>query len=70
MRNLFLAITLALVPISAQAVYEPLVITPSDAHRDAALLRRALETVHPGLYRYTDKVHVDAAFNRLEAATS
>ena len=70
MRNIFFAITLALVPISAQAGYEPLLITPSDAHRDAALLRRALETVHPGLYRYTDKVHVDAAFNRLEAATS
>ncbi len=34
------------------------------------MLRRALETVHPGLYRYTAKAEIDAAFARLEAAAA
>ena len=30
-------------------------------------MRRALETIHPGLYRYVSKAQVDASFARLEA---
>ena len=48
------------------AVYEPRVLTPSQASEDIALLRRALEDVHPGLHRYTPKVRMDSAFARLE----
>lgn len=70
MRNLLLATALGLGTVPAQAAYQPLVIAPLDAQRDVALLRRALETVHPGLYRYTPKPAIDAAFSRLEAATS
>lgn len=33
---------------------------------DVRLLRRAYETLHPGLYRYTTKPEMDALFDRLE----
>lgn len=42
-------------------------LTPVQAASDVALLRRALETIHPGLYRYVPKREMDAAFARLEA---
>ncbi|WP_310498264.1 S41 family peptidase [Sandarakinorhabdus sp.] len=42
-------------------------LTAEQASSDVALLRRALETVHPGLYRYTPKRDMDASFTRLEA---
>lgn len=70
MRNLLLAAALVLGTVPAYAGYEPLVISPVDARRDVALLRQALETVHPGLYRYTSRAAIDAAFARLEATTS
>ncbi len=54
----------------ASPLYTPRQISAEDATRDVALLRRALETVHPGLYRYTPKAQIDAAFARLEAAAS
>ncbi|MCL9982575.1 MAG: S41 family peptidase [Erythrobacter sp.] len=50
--------------------YTPRVLTAAEASSDAALLRRALETVHPGLYRYASKAEIDAAFARLEAAAA
>lgn len=34
---------------------------------DVRLLRRAYETLHPGLYRYNTKPEMDALFDRLEA---
>ncbi len=34
---------------------------------DIRLLRRAYETLHPGLYRYNNKAQMDRAFERLEA---
>jgi len=34
---------------------------------DVRLLRRAYETLHPGLYRYNTKPEMDALFERLEA---
>lgn len=70
MLGLLLATSLGLSTIPVPATYQPLVLAPADAQRDVALLRRALETVHPGLYRYTPKPKVDAAFGRLEAATN
>jgi hypothetical protein len=54
----------------AQPRYAVRLLSPEEATRDIALLRRALETVHPGLYRYSAKAQIDAAFARLEAATS
>lgn len=42
-------------------------LTPVQAASDVALLRRALETIHPGLYLYVPKPEMDAAFARLEA---
>lgn len=61
-------------PIAAQttdqARYSPRILSAEQASRDVALLRRALETVHPGLYRYSDKPAIDAAFARLEAAAA
>jgi hypothetical protein len=43
------------------------ILSPAQAASDVALMRRALETIHPGLYRYQSKAAVDAAFARLEA---
>lgn len=48
--------------------YKAHLLTAAEATRDVALLRRALETVHPGLYRYSAKADIDAAFAQLEAA--
>lgn len=45
-------------------------LSAEEAARDVALLRRALETVHPGLYRYSAKAEIDAAFALLEAAAA
>lgn len=53
-----------------QARYSPRTLSAEQASRDVALLRRALETVHPGLYRYSEKPAIDAAFARLEAAAA
>ena len=60
-------------PVLAQAgpdnpAYVERVIAAAEARSDIALMRRALETVHPGLYRYTPKHKIDAGFARLEAA--
>ncbi|MFZ4604151.1 MAG: S41 family peptidase, partial [Caulobacterales bacterium] len=43
-------------------------LTPAQAQQDVALMRRALETIHPGLYRRTTKTRMDAAFADLERA--
>ena len=63
-RNIRLAALLA-APAAAE-MPNPL-LTPAQASSDVALLRRALETIHPGLYRYVPKAQVDAGFARLEA---
>jgi hypothetical protein len=54
----------------AAARFTPRLLTAAEATADVAVLRRALETVHPGLYRYTPKDQIDAAFARLEAAAA
>ncbi|WP_017669879.1 S41 family peptidase [Blastomonas sp. AAP53] len=50
--------------------YAPRLLSAEEAIRDVVLLRRALEMVHPGLYRYSSKSEINAAFARLEAAVS
>lgn len=57
-------------PATAATIYQPRLISTEDARADVALLRRGLETVHPGLYRYAGKKQIDAAFARLEQAVS
>lgn len=55
---------------TAVAAYQPRILLAEDVRADVVLLRRALETIHPGLYRYSSKAVIDAAFARLEAAAS
>ena len=57
-------------PTFAATSYQPRIIAAEDARADVALLRRGLEAVHPGLYRYSTKKEIDAAFARLDAAAS
>ncbi len=59
--------TLFLASAAQAAPYVPVTITPDAARADIALMRRALETIHPGLYRYSSKAEIDAAFAELEA---
>jgi hypothetical protein len=40
-------------------------IPAADLQADAVVLRRAYETLHPGLYRYRTKAQIDAAFAAL-----
>ncbi|PZO49900.1 MAG: hypothetical protein DCF16_13925 [Alphaproteobacteria bacterium] len=40
-------------------------LTAEAARADVALMRRALETIHPGLYRYTSRDAMDRAFSNL-----
>ena len=54
----------------AAPLYNPRLLTAEQATRDVDLLIRALETVHPGLYRYTGKPEIDAAFVQLKAAAA
>jgi hypothetical protein len=53
-------------PVGADATQR--LLTPDQTRADIALMRRALETIHPGLYRYRSKAEIDAAFARLEAS--
>lgn len=53
----------------AMALAQPSRVIPAaQAAADAALARRAVELIHPGLDRYTPKPQVAAAFDRLQAA--
>ncbi len=66
-RTAFIAALLA-APAMAQPELMPNpMLSPAQADSDVALLRRAMETIHPGLYRYVPKAEVDAGFARLEA---
>jgi hypothetical protein len=65
-RTALLAALLASSPAIAVDMPNPM-LTPAQASSDVALMRRALETIHPGLYRYVSKAQVDASFARLEA---
>lgn len=65
-RTVLIAALLASVPAIAADMPNPM-LTPAQASSDVALMRRAMETIHPGLYRYVPKAEVDAGFARLEA---
>jgi hypothetical protein len=52
------------VPAAAQA---PERLPAAVLRADVAVLRRAYESMHPGLYRYNTKARMDAHFARLEA---
>ena len=43
------------------------VLLAGDLRADVAVLRRAYETLHPGLYRYNTRAEMDEAFGALEA---
>ncbi len=53
---------------SAAADGPSVTLRASDLKADAAVLRDALETVHPGLYRYNTKEQMAAHFGALDAA--
>ncbi len=55
-------------PPPPAADYIPVTLSAAAARADVALLRRALETIHPGLYRYRSRATIDRAFARLERA--
>lgn len=76
-RSIFLVVAVVgLTPAASRAqssveptadVYVPRMLSVDSARADVALLRKALEGIHPGLYRYASKAEIDAAFARLEA---
>ena len=51
---------------AADPAYAPVALTRRQVLDDIALMRRGLETIHPGLYRYRSKVEIDAVFDRLQ----
>lgn len=53
---------------SPSVAYQVRTLTAAQATQDVALLRRGLETIHPGLYRRATKAQMDRAFSDLEAA--
>ena len=80
MNRLYLAAALLALPVCLNAAaanpnvaetpatprHTPRLLSTEEARRDVALLRRALETVHPGLYRYTTKAGIEALEARLK----
>jgi hypothetical protein len=56
--------------LPAYAVPTPDRLAPAAMAADVRLLRRAYETLHPGLLRYADAGEMAARFDRLEAATA
>jgi hypothetical protein len=46
------------------------IITSADLKSDAAILRKAYEALHPGLYRYIGKAEMDAMFDALHKILS
>lgn len=47
-----------------------LIILSADLESDAAILRKAYEALHPGLYRYSSKADMDAKFDALQKSLS
>ncbi|MFN7992224.1 MAG: S41 family peptidase [Bryobacteraceae bacterium] len=64
MRWLFLILATCDVTCRAQKPGAAL-LKADDLQADAAILRRAYETLHPGLYRYNTKAEMDLAFSTL-----
>lgn len=60
-------------PAQASAAVAPVpvrTLSPQEAAGDVALMRRALETIHPGLYRRTSRRAMDRAFDALERSVA
>ncbi len=56
----------ASIAASSLAAWPVRIMSAAEAQADVALMRRALETVHPGLYRRATKGQMDQAFAALE----
>ena len=67
---LVMAVRTAGVAAAEPPVYQPVLLSAAQATSDVALLRRALQTIHPGLVRYTSPAEIDAAFTELEAVAA
>ncbi|HEY3637102.1 MAG TPA: S41 family peptidase [Rhizomicrobium sp.] len=67
---LSLGLCTAIPAFSASTSYPAKILTPEQAHADIDLMRRALETIHPGLYRYRTRIETDAAFGRLDRVSA
>ena len=52
--------------LQGQAADTAPAVSNADLQADAAILRRAYETLHPGLYRYATKAEMDANFEALD----
>ncbi|HEX6903897.1 MAG TPA: S41 family peptidase [Thermoanaerobaculia bacterium] len=66
-RAVYVLFTVFLIAAPAFASQYPArILPPEQAAEDVALVRRALETIHPGYDRYTSRADLDAAFARLE----
>lgn len=70
MRTLLPLVAFLASAMPAHAAYQPRQLSAAEAKADVALMRRALETIHPGLTRYTSAATLDSAFRRLDAATA
>ena len=46
------------------------IITSADLETDVAILRKAYEALHPGIYRYSSKAEMDAKFDGLQKSLS
>lgn len=64
----FLGVASALAATAIPA--SPALIPAQQLQADLAILRRAYEELHPGLYRYNSKEQMDARFKALEAELS
>ena len=60
------ALTLGAQMVSPQAPTGNPIIKSADLESDAAILRKAYEALHPGLYRYSSKAEMDAKFDALQ----
>jgi hypothetical protein len=56
--------------VSPQAPTGNPIIKSADLESDAAILRKAYEALHPGLYRYSSKAEMDAKFDALQKSLS
>ena len=59
---------LVLLPAVPALAAEPPMLQSAGLRADVAVLRRAYEAMHPGLYRYNTRAQMDRNFARLEAA--
>lgn len=65
-----LATTVAATIPATSAAFPVRILSPAEAAADIALMRRALETIHPGLYRRASRQMIDRAFARLEQSAA